>query len=86
MIEFDTESADEEPKLQRLQKDYNGVIIFIRHILPWTKGSAGLMPPFDKPYRGKKYYLHRTMFVLDVNEETIRDFEWVRFCMKRENE
>ena len=78
-VEFDCESPEDEPKLQRLGRDYNGVIVFLRHLLPYSKGSAGLMPPYNTPYCGKKHYLHRTLLVLDVTEEKLQDFEWVSF-------
>lgn len=75
-IEFNTSSADEEPKFQRLENP-PGSIVYIRHIKPHLKSEAGLYSPFGRSEAGKKHYNHRTFFAIDASTNDLRRFEQV---------
>ena len=76
-IEFNTGSAEEEPKFQHLEHP-PGSIVYIRHIKPYEKGVAGLYSPFGGSEAGKKHYNHRTFFAIDASTNDLRRFDQVR--------
>ena len=80
-IEFDTTRSEDEPKLQRYYKDnFEGALVYIRHLTVFAHGVAGLYAPYDQPERGQKHYNHRTFYIIDVDKDfkNLDDFEWVR--------